>query len=184
MLERYPPQQKANVAGKSIEEAVKTAGMDYSNYTRIGEFLKENGLQESDLLNEGTLRRVAAQGLYKAGVSPQGAVSIAKGAETLVNAGFSAQQIQGAVYAFPRFADLMEHGQYDEASEYLVTGGASALFGALGAAHSLKSIDTLVPGLNEKSNLPLTQETQNIMNMVKARDAALSEGAVKVQHPQ
>jgi hypothetical protein len=170
---------KARVAGQSINEAVTNAGMTPTNFEKMGEFLRSNGLQESDLLKEGTVRRVAAQGLYKAGMSAQGAVSIAKGAETLVNAGFAAQQIQGAVYSLPRFADLMEHGQYDEASEYLVTGGASALFGALGAAHSLKSIDTLVPGLNEKNNLPLTQGTQNIMNVVKARDAAMNAGVVK-----
>ena len=172
--------KKALVANTNIDEAVTAAGMDPAHYTKIGEFLRSQGLKEDDMLAEGTVRRVAAQGLKKAGVSAAGSVAIAKGAETLVNAGFAYQQIQSAVYSFPRFADLMEHGQYDEAGEYLVTGGAGVLFGGLGAAHSLHSLDTLVPGLNEKGELQYTEANRSMMNLVKGRDEEMGAGNTRV----
>lgn len=173
--------KKALISGSPISDAVEKTGMNYDQFKNFGNFLKDSGLKEDDVLAEGTLRRVAAQGLAKAGFSPARAVAVVKGAEALVNAGFAAQQIQGAVYAMPKVADLLEQGKYDEAGEYIVEGGAGTVFGALGAAHALKSLGDFLPGINEKENLPLTEEArQDLPNIGKVFDEQVQTATTNI----
>lgn len=162
--------KKAQVAGQSIEGAVQQTGMDYGNFRQYGQFLRDNGLKEDDVLGEGLARRVASVGLAKAGFSAERAVAIAKGAETLVNAGFGIDQIHNAVLTLPKATDLLEQGKYDEAAEYITEGAASGLFGVMGIAHGLHSLDTLVPSINTVKDLPLTDASEYLKTIPGMRD--------------
>ncbi len=154
--------KKAQLAGNSIESAVETTGLPYQDFLNMGQYLRNQGMRETDVLGENLARRTISQGLRKAGVGPDQALRIAKGAETLVNAGFGVQQLKGAIYAYPRVMDLMSQGDYDDAAEYMVEAGAGTIFGGLGVAHGLTSIHDIIPGLNEKEQLPLSEEVENI----------------------
>ena len=154
--------QKAKVAGTSIQSAVESKGLPYQEFLNMGQYLRNQGMQETDVLGESLARRVASQGLRKAGISDAKALVVAKGAETLVNAGFGVQQLHGAIYAYPRMMDLLSQGDYDDAAEYMVEAGAGTIFGGLGVAHGLTSIHDILPGVNEKENLPLSEEVENI----------------------
>jgi hypothetical protein len=167
--------KKGEVAGKDADELIAESGMKPDVFHKMSSFLRENGLHEDDMLKEGAFRSVVSRGLAKTGITPEGAVRIAKGAEALVNMGFAEQQIQGAVYTLPKFADLMEHGQYDEASEYLITGGTSAVFGLLGGAGGLKSMSDLVSSLDEKTNLPMNSTGAKLIDLTGDRDGKISE---------
>ena len=152
--------KKAQISGNSIQSAVESTGLQYQEYKNYGQYLRNQGLQETDILGSNLARRFASQGLRKVGVTPNQAVRIAKGAETLVNAGFGIQMVKGAIYAFPRAADLLSQGDYDGAAEYLTEGGLGTVFGTLGVAHGLASIGDIVPSLNEKEALPISDQTE------------------------
>ena len=174
--------KKAQVAGTSIQDAVASAtgdSMPYQEFINFGQYLRNQGMTESDILSEGLARRVASRGLYAAGFGPEKALSIAKGAETFVNAGFAWQQVQGAVYALPHFADALANGDYDHAQEYLVEGGLGGVFGLLGGAHALHSISDIVPGINEKNALSLSDEIENVKRMFGRAEGA--KGATLAQ---
>ena len=46
--------------------------------------------------------------------------------------GFGVQQVHGAIYAYPRVADLLSKGDYDDAAEYMVDAGQGLSLGCLG----------------------------------------------------
>ena len=175
--------KKAQLAGTGIADAVESAtggGLGYQEFLNYGQYLRNQGLQETDVLNEGLARRVASQGLRKAGVGPGQALRIAKGAETLVNAGFGVQMVQGALYAYPRVLDLMSKGDYDDAAEYMIEGTAGAALGTLGIAHTLYSIGDIVPGLNEKNHLALSDETETLKKVFNRMDGDLASTQVQI----
>ena len=147
----------AQLSGNSIEQATSKF-LPYQEFLNYGQYLKNQGMKETDILGESLARRVASQSLRKVGLTDQKALQVAKGAETLVNAGFGVQQLTGAIYAYPRVMDLLSQGDYDDAAEYMVEAGAGTIFGTLGLAHGLHSISDIVPSVNEKFNLPLSDE--------------------------
>jgi len=162
----------------AIEKAVydSTGGsMPYQEFKNFGEYLKGLGLRDTDMLNESLARRVASSGLRKAGLTADKALNVAKGAETLVNAGFGIQQIHGAIYAYPRVMDLLSKGDYDDAAEYMVEAGAGTVFGGLGLAHSLYSVHDLIPGVNEKSQLAINDENKMLQRLVGRTDGEIAD---------
>jgi hypothetical protein len=174
--------KKAQVAGTSIEGAVNSAtegALPYQEFLNYGQYLRNQGLHETDMLSESLARRVASSGLAKAGLPVGKALQVAKGAETLVNAGFALQQVHGALYAYPRVMDLLAQGDYDDAAEYMVEAGAGTVFGTLGLAHSLYSVNDLIPGLNEKNNLELSDETEAIKKLFGVHDGLLAKSNVE-----
>ena len=168
--------QSASLSGKPIDEAVEAAGMNPGKYTRMSQYLRDQGFKETDVLPEGAIRRVASQGMAMAGVPAGKALAIAKAAETMTTLGFGLSAVRGAAYAYPKMAQLMEEGRVNDAMEYLVEGTADTAFAALGGAGALHGFKDLGPSLNEKNNLPLTEGSQVVQNIASQRDAEFMQG--------
>jgi hypothetical protein len=175
--------KKAQMAGTSIADAVSSAtggGLQYQEFLNFGQFLRGQGMQETDMLSESLARRMASQGLRKVGATPGQALRIAKSTETMINMGFGVQQLHGAIYAYPRMFDLMSQGDYDGAAEYMVEGTVGTVFGGLGVAHGLHSIEDVLPTLNEKNALALSDETEGIKKVFGAMTGDLEASRAKI----
>ena len=173
--------KKAQVAGTPIDEAVKAVGLDYEQYKTFGEYLRNQGMRETDMLSEGLGRRIASRSLVKAGLSDAQALRYAKAAETMVNMGFGIQQLKGASIAYPRAMDLMAQGDVDGAAEAITEASVGTFFGIGGLAHGFHAAQDVLPTMNEKEDLPLTEESARFVRERNLRDRDIISGHNGVQ---
>ena len=129
-----------------VEDALKAAGVDPALYKRGLDFLHDNGLTApTHLLGGDLLDRGAFQILRKAlpTIPVAATARAALTAKSVMNAGFTLQQLQMAAQMSPRFFDALKEGDYDHALEYGTEAVAGAGLGVLGASHALHSAGEL-----------------------------------------
>jgi len=174
--------EQAQIAGRSLKAAVQSVGMDNQEFINYGEYLMNQGLHPKDMLSEGLMRRGISRSLAASGViGPKQALNVAKGVESLVNLGFSIQAVQGAMYAYPRALDKLADGDYDGASEAILEAGANTIFGTLGIAHTFHGIGDLLPGVNAKNQLPLTDEVENFKRIFGPMEGKIADDQFKIE---
>jgi hypothetical protein len=143
--------EKARAEFKPIEDALREAGIDPAKWNQASNILRDNGLNEQDLLGRGILQNGAFQILRKAVPTLPIAVAnrAAKTANSLLNAGFTLQQFEMAAQMSPRFLDALKSGDYDHAWEYGTEAVAGGAMGLLGTPHALHAAGELFKPLIE-----------------------------------
>lgn len=130
----------ATAQNEPIAAAVKAAsGMDYDEFTSLGNILRDNGLTQDDVIGDNITRRLTSKLFSKMGATPAQAQRIAKGSEFLMNAGFAAQQVHSAWNTIPQFEQAMKEGDYKAAGEYLTEGVVNGTLGLIGTSHAYHS---------------------------------------------
>jgi hypothetical protein len=134
-----------------VDDALREANLDPSLWKRARDVLSRERLTENDLLSGNMVERGAFQVLRHVVPDLPVAVTVraAKTANTLLNAGFTLQQLESASAMSPRFLDALKEGDYDKAEEYGTEMFASGALGVLGASHALHSAGELASPLLE-----------------------------------
>jgi hypothetical protein len=130
---------EASKAGQNITNALTSAGIDPGAFRAAQGILYDQGLRETDLIGGNLLERGGFQALRRVGMDISQAQTASKTAQTLMNAGFTAQQLHTAVEMSPRFLDALKEGDYDHAAEYGTEALAGTILGGLGASHVLQT---------------------------------------------
>lgn len=122
--------------GRTFEEGVaaaQKAGVDTDRLTKSLSALKDAKLSPEALTSNGLVRRGGSAGLRSLGVGTAKAENVAKGLQTMVNAGFTYQNAQQAAENSPKVLDALKDGDYDTAARLAVdalgTGGLAVLGG-------------------------------------------------------
>ena len=161
----------------AIADAVKASGVDPALWNRAQDFLYKNGLSEHDLLAGNLLERGAFQVLRKTmpDLPIAATARAAKTANTLLNTGFTLQQLESASAMSPRFLDALKEGDYDKAAEYGTEMFASGTLGILGASHALHSAGELFKPLVENDAFRPNDQWLAIDRANKEREAQHAE---------
>ena len=166
-----------------IEDAVREAGVDPDLWKRGQDVLFKNGLTEYDLLKGNMVERGAFQVLRN--ISPELPIAAtaraAKTANTLLNTGFTLQQLESAAAMSPRFFDALKEGDYDKALEYGTEAAISGGLGVLGASHALHSAGELFKPLIETNKFRPNDEwlfAQKALNEVQTQHAIAEQRAI------
>lgn len=163
----------ARDASQPIGAAVEATGMNYNRYIALNTILKDASLDSTDLLGGNSIERGTSMVFRKLGVSPAQAQSVAKGLETALNVGFTAQQGYDALHTLPKVLDLWKEGDYDDANEALVEGLASGTLAAIGAHFAFGKAGELVGGVNEAEALRPTQQAQVVRSLGESRNGEI-----------
>lgn len=167
-----------------VEDAVRASGVDPDLLKRGQDILRDNGLNEKDLIGGSLLQRGAFQILRKIPELPIAvAAKAAKTAETIMNAGFTYQQLETAAAMSPQFLDALKEGDTDKAWEYGTEAFAGGTLGILGASHALHSAGELFHPLLESDAPRPSDEWQAIQRANGEREALHSvaeQEAIKV----
>ncbi len=157
----------------AIADAVKASGVDPALWNRAQSFLYDNGMTEHDLLAGNMVERGAFQVLHKVVPDLPVATTVraAKTANSLLNAGFTLQQLESASAMSPRFFDAIKEGDHDKAWEYGTEMFASGTLGVLGASHALHSAGELFKPLIENDSFRPNDEWLAIDRANKEREA-------------
>ena len=158
----------------AVADAVRDAGVDPALWNRAQSFLHDTAhLTEHDLLGGNLMERGAFQILHK--VAPDlpvaATVRAAKTANTMLNAGFTFQQLESASAMSPRFLDAIKEGDSDKAWEYGTEMFASGTLGILGASHALHSAGELFKPLIENDAFRPNDHWLQIDRANKEREA-------------
>jgi hypothetical protein len=161
----------------AIADAVKAAGVDPALWNRAQSYLYDHGLSEHDLLGGNFLERGAFQVLHKTAPDLPVAATVraAKTANTLLNTGFTLQQLESASAMSPRFLDALKEGDYDKAAEYGTEVFASGTLGILGTSHALHSAGELFKPLIENDAFRPNDHWLQIDRANKEREAQHAE---------
>jgi len=164
--------KKAQEGFTPVEDAVREAGVDPDLWRRGQDVLDQHGLGVEDLLGGNALERGAFHVIHN--IAPEMSlgttVKMAKTANTLLNTGFTLQQLEGAAAMSPRFFDALKEGDYDKAAEYGTEWAANSVLGVAGASHALHSWGELAePVLGTK--LKPSDETLKVNNLNGVREA-------------
>jgi hypothetical protein len=165
--------KEAPEGATAIADAVKAAGVDPALWNRAQSFLYDNGMTEHDLVSGNLIEHGAFQVLHK--VVPDlpvaATVRAAKTANTLLNTGFTLQQLEAASAMSPRFLDALKEGDYDKAAEYGTEVFASGALGILGTTHALHAAGELFKPLIENDSFRPNDEWLAIDRANKEREA-------------
>ena len=110
-------------------------------------------------------------------------VRASKTANSLLNAGFTYQQLESAAAMSPRFLDALKEGDYDKAAEYGTEAFASGALGVLGASHALHSAGELFKPLLETNKFRPNDEwlfAQKALNEVQTLHAIGEQRAINL----
>lgn len=164
-----------------VDDALRQAGIDPAKWAQAQDILYKNGMTEHDLIGRGLFQNSAYQIVRKAvpTLPVAGAVRAAKTANSLLNAGFTLQQLEMGTQMSPRFLDALKEGNYDKAAEYGTEMAAGFGFGALGATHALHSAGELFKPLIETEKFRPNDEWLAIDRANKEREV---QHAVAEQH--
>jgi hypothetical protein len=160
-----------------VRQAVAKAGVDPDLWARGQKFLHDNKMDEAALLGGDAIDRGAFQILHHVApdLSLGTTLTAARTAKTLMNTGFTLQQLEGAAAMSPRFFDALKEGDYDKAAEYGTEWAANAVLGVAGASHALHSWGELAePVLGSK--LKPSDEQLRVNRMAGVREAEQSVG--------
>ena len=167
---------KAKDGFRPLDDAVRDAGYDVNNWKKATAVLSDKKLDViKDLLGGNFLQRGAFQILHKAApdVSFGALTKAADTANTVMNWGFTYQQLETAAQMSPRFFDALKEGDADHAWEYGTELFASGAMGALGAPHALHSAGELFRPLLGSTDVPkLSDRWLTIERVNKDREAA------------
>jgi hypothetical protein len=161
-----------------VRQAVEAAGVDWDTYTRGRDFLHASKMDEAALLGGDLIDRGAFQILHHVApdLSLGTTLKAARTAKTLMNTGFTLQQLEGAAAMSPRFFDALKEGDYDKAAEYGTEWAANAVLGVAGASHALHSWGELAePILGAKLKPSDEQLRVNNLNGVREAEHAVGD---------
>ena len=168
--------QKATQNFSPVEDAVRGAGVDPSLWKKTQDTLANVGLSEADLLGGNALERGAFHILRSVDktLPIASAVRAAKTANTILNAGFTYQQLESAAAMSPRFLDALKEGDTDHAWEYGTEALAGTVLGVAGMSHALHSAGELFKPLLENDKFRPNDEWLAIDRANKDREATHS----------
>lgn len=155
-----------------VRKAVAEAGVDPDLWARGRDYLHSKGMDEAALLGGDLIDRGAFQVLHHIApdLSLGTTLKAARTAKTLMNTGFTLQQLEGAAAMSPRFFDALKEGDYDKAAEYGTEWAANAVLGVAGASHALHAWGELAePILGSK--LKPSDEQLRVNRFAGVRDA-------------
>jgi len=134
--------EEAIKAGKPIREALHSAGVDTQAWEKGAQALARSGLISTPddasvagalKSKQGGITGLGAWMLRQAGVSAPKAHVVAKGIQTLVDAGFEGQLAMALTQQAPAYLDALKNGDYERAAELagdILAGTAFAHIGA------------------------------------------------------
>lgn len=145
-----------------VSAAVKAAsGMDYDEFTHLGNVLQDNGLTQNDVIGDNITRRLMSSLWQKVGATPVQAQRIAKGTETLLGVGFTGQQLSSAFHEIPQYEAAMKEGNYKAAAEFATEGLISGTLGLVGASHAYHAAGEAFKNLNPNEIEKLRPSDEN-----------------------
>jgi len=165
--------QKAKADFSPVEDAVRASGADVDKWKQAQSILYDNGLTEHDLLGGDAVERGAFKIIRNTvpDMPVAAAARAAKTANTVMQAGFTYQQLQQAAAISPQFFDALKNGDTDNAWEYGTEALAGGVLGVMGTTHALHSAGELFQPLLETNKFRPNDEWLAIDRANKEREA-------------
>jgi len=170
--------QKAKADFSPVEDAVRASGADVDKWKQAQSILYDNGLTEHDLLGGDAVERGAFKIIRNTvpDMPVAAAARAAKTANTVMQAGFTYQQLQQAAAISPQFFDALKNGDTDNAWEYGTEALAGGVLGVMGTTHALHSAGELFQPLLETNKFRPNDQWQFMGKANNEREALHAVG--------